>query len=136
MKEVFRALLLSYDATVGALFVLMGIGITGTIWDDPALANECSLLQLGTGLVLLAAGVLLFAVRAPKCWNVGAISHGVTVVCLGVSSWSMWKVATIAATRPPGYEPVFAPGEAEALWFTFFSVWPLCPSLPHSFCSS
>ena len=108
-RTVFQALLFCYDAGVGALFVLMGIGgITGAIWGDPALAYDCSLNQLGTGLVLLTAAVLLFAVRLPKRWKVGAVAHGVTVVCLGVCSWSMWKVAEVAATRPPGWLPPFS----------------------------
>jgi hypothetical protein len=116
---VFRALLLVYDVVFGGVFVLLGVGgVIGALYDNPALAFDVGLVHLLAGFALLTAGVFLFAVRPPGCWTVGAISHGVTVLGLLASSWSMWRVVEIAVTRPPEYMQIIAHGTVET-----FVVW-------------
>jgi hypothetical protein len=116
---VFRALLLVYDVVFGGVFTLLGVGgIIGALYDNPALAFDVGFVHLFAGFALLTAGILLIAVRPPRCWTVGAISHGVTVLGLLASSWSMWRVVEIAVTRPPEYMQIIAHGTVET-----FVVW-------------
>ena len=76
--------------------------------------------HLLTGLALLVAGLLLFTVRSARCWTVGAVSHGVTVVGLLTSSWSMWRAAEVAVTHRPEYMKIVPDGAVETFAARFF----------------
>ncbi|MBT4865274.1 MAG: hypothetical protein HON53_09165 [Planctomycetaceae bacterium] len=120
-QSAFRALLFAYNIMVGLGLVLLGIGgLAGALYDNPALAFDVGMVHLLTGLSLLTAGVLLFAVRQGRRWKPEAIAHGVTVLGLLASSWSMWRVVEIAVTRRPAYMPIIAHGAVET-----FAAWGL-----------
>lgn len=113
-RSIFRALLFTYDVMVGLGLVLLGIeGLAGALYDHPALAFNVGLVHLLTRSAVLVAGVRLFTVRSARCWTVGAIPHGVTVVGLLASSWSMGRVVEIAVTRRPGYMQIIPHGAVE-----------------------